>query len=75
MRFLECRSARGTDDRSCGCPGVWLAVLGGSLSGGGQATRITYEAAGRQYLVIMAGGHHFMETPVGDALVAYSLPQ
>jgi len=30
---------------------------------------------GRQYLLIMAGGHHFMETPVGDAVVAYALPQ
>jgi len=29
---------------------------------------------GRQYLVIMAGGHHFMETPISDALVAYALP-
>jgi glucose dehydrogenase len=27
-----------------------------------------------QYLVIKAGGHHFMETPIGDALVAYALP-
>ena len=24
-----------------------------------------YEANGRQYLVIMPGGHHFMETPGG----------
>jgi quinoprotein glucose dehydrogenase len=44
------------------------------LPGGGQATPMTYEAGGRQYLVIMAGGHHFMETPISDALVAYALP-
>ena len=44
------------------------------LPGGGQATPMTYEVGGRQYLVIMAGGHHFMETPVSDALVAYALP-
>ena len=25
-------------------------------------------------LRFMAGGHHFMETPVGDALIAYALP-
>jgi quinoprotein glucose dehydrogenase len=25
-------------------------------------------------VVIMTGGHHFMETPIGDALVAYALP-
>ena len=49
---------------------VWDDVL----PAGGQATPITYEAGGRQYLVIMAGGHHFMETPIGDALVAYALP-
>jgi quinoprotein glucose dehydrogenase len=24
--------------------------------------------------VIMAGGHHFMMTPPGDALIAYALP-
>jgi quinoprotein glucose dehydrogenase len=45
------------------------------LPGGGQATPMTYEAGGRQYVVIMAGGHHFMETPVSDALVAYALPE
>jgi quinoprotein glucose dehydrogenase len=44
------------------------------LPGGGQATPAVYEAGGREYLVIMAGGHHFMETPVSDALVAYALP-
>ena len=45
------------------------------LPGGGQATPMTYEANGRQFVVIMAGGHHFMETPIGDALVAFALPQ
>ncbi|SCZ39425.1 membrane-bound PQQ-dependent dehydrogenase, glucose/quinate/shikimate family [Afifella marina] len=50
---------------------LWSDVL----PAGGQATPMTYEANGRQYLVIMAGGHHFMETPIGDALVAYALPQ
>jgi quinoprotein glucose dehydrogenase len=49
---------------------LWQHVL----PAGGQATPMTYEVAGKQYLVIMAGGHHFMETPVGDALVAYALP-
>lgn len=45
-----------------------------ALPGGGQATPMTYEVDGRQYLVIMAGGHHFMETPVNDDLIAYALP-
>jgi quinoprotein glucose dehydrogenase len=25
--------------------------------------------------VIMTGGHHFMETPEGDQVIAYALPQ
>ena len=45
------------------------------LPAGGQATPMTYEVDGRQYLAISAGGHHFMETPVGDYLVVYALPQ
>ena len=45
-----------------------------TLPAGGQATPMTYEVEGRQYLVIMAGGHHFMETPIGDELIAYALP-
>ncbi|SKA20886.1 pyrroloquinoline quinone-dependent dehydrogenase [Consotaella salsifontis] len=46
-----------------------------TLPAGGQATPIVYEADGREYLVIMAGGHHFMETPVGDYYIAYALPE
>ncbi|PLR09115.1 membrane-bound PQQ-dependent dehydrogenase, glucose/quinate/shikimate family [Caulobacter flavus] len=46
-----------------------------TLPAGGQATPMTYMADGRQYVVVMAGGHHFMETPIGDALVAYALPR
>jgi quinoprotein glucose dehydrogenase len=49
---------------------LWKAVL----PAGGQATPIVYEAGGKQYLVIYAGGHHFMQTPVGDEVVAYALP-
>jgi len=44
------------------------------LPAGGQATPIVYEQNGKEYLVIMAGGHHFMMTPPGDALIAYALP-
>jgi quinoprotein glucose dehydrogenase len=46
-----------------------------ALPGGGQANVMTYAVDGRQYVVVMAGGHHFMKTPVSDALVAYALPQ
>ena len=45
------------------------------LPAGGQATPIVYAVEGRQYLVIVAAGHHFMETPAGDAVIAYALPQ
>ena len=44
------------------------------LPAGGQATPMIYEQNGREYLVIFAGGHHFMETPMGDSLIAYALP-
>ncbi|GAN53504.1 pyrroloquinoline quinone-dependent dehydrogenase [Tanticharoenia sakaeratensis] len=50
---------------------VWSDVL----PGGGQATPMTYEYKGRQYVAIMAGGHHFMMTPVSDDLVVYALPE
>jgi len=46
-----------------------------ALPAGGQAGPSVYEIDGRQYLVIMAGGHHFMETPAGDHVIAYALPQ
>jgi quinoprotein glucose dehydrogenase len=45
------------------------------LPAGGQATPMIYQQNGREYLVIFAGGHHFMETPMGDSLIAYALPQ
>jgi quinoprotein glucose dehydrogenase len=45
-----------------------------TLPAGGQSTPMTYSFGGRQYLVIMAGGHHFMQTPVGDEVIAYALP-
>jgi quinoprotein glucose dehydrogenase len=44
------------------------------LPAGGQATPMIYEQNGREYLVMFAGGHHFMETPMGDSLIAYALP-
>lgn len=49
---------------------VWSATL----PAGGQATPILYQQDGREYLVIFAGGHHFMETPQGDSVIAYALP-
>jgi quinoprotein glucose dehydrogenase len=49
---------------------VWRVTL----PAGGQATPMTYEAEGRQIVVINAGGHDFMETPIGDYFIAYALP-
>lgn len=49
---------------------VWSDVL----PAGGQAGPMVYEQAGRQYLVLMTGGHHFMETPAGDHVIAWALP-
>jgi quinoprotein glucose dehydrogenase len=46
-----------------------------SLPAGGQATPMVFESGGREFVAIMAGGHHFMETPVGDYLLAYALPK
>jgi quinoprotein glucose dehydrogenase len=34
---------------------------------------MVYELDGREYLVIAAGGHHAMETPIGDYIIAYAL--
>ncbi len=50
---------------------IWSDVL----PAGGQANPMIYEQNGRQYLVIVAAGHHFMETPEGDYVIAYALPQ
>ena len=45
------------------------------LPAGGQATPMSYEHEGRQYVVIAAGGHGRMGSPLGDAVVAYALPR
>ena len=45
------------------------------LPAGGQATPSTYLGAdGRQYLVVVAGGHGSVGTRAGDAIIAYALP-
>ncbi|MEO8454878.1 MAG: membrane-bound PQQ-dependent dehydrogenase, glucose/quinate/shikimate family [Sphingomicrobium sp.] len=49
---------------------IWSAPL----PAGGQANPIVYQQDGHEYLVIFAGGHHFMETPMGDSVIAYALP-
>lgn len=46
----------------------------GRLPAGGQATPMTYEIHGQQYVVIAAGGHGGLDTTRGDYVVAFSLP-
>jgi len=43
------------------------------LPAGGQATPMTYQIDGRQYVVIAAGGHAWMKTTPGDYVLAYTL--
>ncbi|AMM26310.1 membrane-bound PQQ-dependent dehydrogenase, glucose/quinate/shikimate family [Variovorax sp. PAMC 28711] len=46
------------------------------LPAGGQATPMTYTGTdGRQYLLVVAGGHGSTHTKAGDYVIAYALPQ
>jgi quinoprotein glucose dehydrogenase len=49
---------------------LWQA----SLPAGGQATPMSYVAAGRQFVLIAAGGHSRLGSKLGDAVIAFSLP-
>ncbi|MFD2238970.1 PQQ-binding-like beta-propeller repeat protein [Aureimonas populi] len=45
------------------------------LPAGGQSTPMTYSGAdGRQYLLVVAGGHGSLGTRRGDSVIAYALP-
>ncbi len=50
---------------------LWSVVL----PAGGQSNPFAFEVSGRQFVGIMSGGHHFMETPVGDQVTVWALPQ
>ena len=52
---------------------VWKA----RLPFGGQATPMSYvsDKTGKQYVVVMAGGHGSLGTKMGDTLVAFALPE
>ncbi len=46
------------------------------LPAGAQATPMSYATAdGRQYVVVVAGGHGTLGTKPGDAVIAYALPR
>ena len=50
---------------------IWRA----RLPAGGQSTPATYLGRdGRQYLVVVAGGHRYTGTKTGDSVIAYALP-
>jgi quinoprotein glucose dehydrogenase len=49
---------------------LWKA----QLPAGGQATPMSYEINGRQYIVIAAGGHGKLGTTLGDSLIGFALP-
>jgi quinoprotein glucose dehydrogenase len=50
---------------------LWQA----KLPAGGNAMPMTYRASnGKQYIVIAAGGHDRLGTPLGDYVVAFALP-
>lgn len=51
----------------------WTYRTGGLQAS--QATPMVYEVVGRKYLFIMAEGHHFMPTLVGDYVIALALPE
>jgi quinoprotein glucose dehydrogenase len=46
----------------------------GMLPASAQATPMTYRVAGKQYVVIAAGGHGKLGTKMGDHVVAFALP-
>jgi quinoprotein glucose dehydrogenase len=45
-----------------------------ALPAGGQATPMTYQIDGKQYILIAAGGHGKIGTKQGDSVVAFALP-
>jgi quinoprotein glucose dehydrogenase len=47
----------------------------GRLPAGGQSTPMSYTADGRQFVVIVAGGHGSVGTRAGDYVMAYTLPK
>ncbi len=56
-------------------PASGRLLWAGELPYSAMATPMTYATGGRQYVVIAAGGHPVLGAPIGDALVAFALPQ
>ena len=54
---------------------LWKGALPALPAGGQVTTPMTYRGKdGKQYVVIAAGGHGRLGTPLGDYVIAYALP-
>lgn len=49
---------------------LWRFATGAGVN----APPVTYRAGGRQYVVVAAGGHALFKFPLGDAVIAFALP-
>ncbi|MGR8921155.1 MAG: outer membrane protein assembly factor BamB family protein [Gammaproteobacteria bacterium] len=49
---------------------LWRFATGAGVN----APPVTYELDGRQYVVVAAGGHRLFRFPLGDAVIAFALP-
>ena len=45
-----------------------------ALPAGGQSNPFAFEVNDKQYIGLQTGGHHFMETPIGDQVIVWALP-
>jgi glucose dehydrogenase len=50
---------------------LWRFATGAGVN----APPITYRVGGRQFIAVAAGGHALFNFPLGDAVIAFALPQ
>jgi glucose dehydrogenase len=50
---------------------LWRFATGAGVN----APAITYRVGGRQYVAVAAGGHALFKFPLGDTVIAFSLPK
>jgi glucose dehydrogenase len=50
---------------------LWRFATGAGVN----APAITYRVGGRQYVAVAAGGHALFKFPLGDAVIAFALPE
>ena len=49
---------------------LWRFATGAGVN----APPITYRAGGRQFIAVASGGHTLFNFPLGDAVIAFALP-